>query len=323
MRYKYIVIDSSNLFWRCCVESLKKLLDDPSSKIYASTIETTFKRLRQLVERFGYTKTTKIYLCFDNADSTLDWRKQLTGGNYKSARDKTNIPPAFYDTLNLFEELCRSYSNNYYIAKVSCAYIEDEENPLHVEADDLTPFVVEHIGKLKEKERILFVSADLDWARNISEQADWFNFLNIYNIESFQKKYEFKPNGSQIKMYKALKGDNSDSIPNAVPGLRKEILFDIIKSFKDPNDLHENLWSKKYPKNWKVKIHEAYQQIQINYKLVDFADLSFLNLNEVIFSCKENIPVLKRWWKMYNLQPEIRMIEKAGGFQRKKHRRAK
>lgn len=323
MKYKYLVIDSSNLFWRCCADFIKEMLENPKSeKIYSVAIQNVFDRIKDLIERFGYTDVTKVYLCFDNADSVTDWRKEISNMMYKSGRDKRNTPPAFYDTLNLFEELCKYYSDNYYIAKVSCAYLEDDVNPLHIEADDLTPIVKKHIGELKQLERILFISADLDWARNIDKQSDWFNFYTIYNIESFYKKHGFRANSNQIKMYKAIHGDRSDSIQNAVPGLRKEILFNIVQQFNSPKTLYEGLWKQDYPKNWKIKIQEAKQQVLLNYKLVDFADLSFLTMDDVIFECKENKKILRKWWDMFNLNLENRMIdkEKDPPFSRKKHK---
>ena len=307
MIYDNIIIDSQNLYWRSVLSSLKKCLDGEDDKIYSNSIREFLDRVNNLKNRFG-TYKSKIYLLFDNPLSITNKRKTIDV-EYKHSRDTKNVPKNFYKTLDSLQEILKVYKNSLYIIKHD-----------GLEADDL---VYPLLHKLKNEETKIVISTDMDWARSlgVDDKCNWFNFVEEYNKEKFKEKYKFDPSGKAIQMYKAIHGDNSDSIPNAVPYLPKEILLDIITKYNSPKELFINLTQ--YPEKWKIKITDAKNRIITNYKLVDF--IEYKKLNNFIFECKENIELLRFYFNLYNLQFETRMHdpEKDGFFEKKEYRRIK
>ena len=64
-------------------------------------------------------------------------------------------------------------------------------------------------------------------------------------LEEIFDKYKFSPSGNKIKLYKAIHGDKSDNIENAVPYLPENILLDIINNFQDVNDFLKRFWNER------------------------------------------------------------------------------
>lgn len=287
MKYENLIIDATNLFWRSYCENSITI---ESFLVYYKTIERAINRIKDLREKFAY-NDSKIYFLFDNPESQINLRKILSEGQYKHTREAKNVPKDLYRSLNIFSEVLKSYNDNFYII-----YGES------LEADDLTKPVIEHL-ELKEFNKCLCISADLDWARNISKYCDWFNYANIYNAEVFKNKYGFNPIGNSIQLWKAIKGDNSDCIKNAVPYLPDEILKDMLNKFKDVRDLFNNVFQQNYPDKWKIKIKEAEKQIRINYQLVDFIEnVNYGNIS--IIQGKQNKKLLRFWYKKLKLELE-------------------
>jgi hypothetical protein len=307
MIYNNIIVDAQNLYWRSVHSSLKKCLDGENDKIYSNSIQEFLDRANKLRNTFG-TFESKLFLLFDNPLSITNKRKSIDV-NYKHSRDIKNVPKNFYKTLDCLQEILKVYKNFFYIIRYD-----------GLEADDL---VYPLFQTLNKKETKLVVSADMDWSRalGIDDNCNWFNFFVEYNKEKFKEKYEFCPNGKSIQMYKAIRGDNSDSIPNAVPYLPKTILIDIVEKYNTPNELFKNI--SQYPEKWKLKIIEAKNRIVTNYKLVDY--LEYEKLENFIFECKENIELLRFYFNLYDLQFEARMFdsEKDNFFEKKKYRRIK
>lgn len=313
--YDYLIIDAQNLYWRAVLSSLKKCLDKENHEIYSSSIRYFLDKVNDLKNIHG-SKDCQIYLLFDNPLSTINKRKTIDV-EYKHSRDEKYVPKNFYKTLDKLQEILRVYKDNLYIVKYE-----------GLEADDLVLSVLNHINETEtdnDKEKLV-ISADMDWARSIGvdERVTWYNYVDKYTKENFKEKYEFSPDGKKIQMYKAIHGDNSDSIPNAVPYLPKHILLDIVENYKTVDNLLENLWNNtNYPQEWKTKIKESEKRIRINYRLVDYADQD--NLKDFIFRCTENVSMLRFWFKQIDLQFETRMYDDREDlfFEQKKYRRLK
>lgn len=154
-------------------------------------------------------------------------------------------------------------------------------------------------------------------------KVDWYNFATVHNSATFRKKYGFSPIGKSVQLWKAIKGDNSDCIVNAVPHLRNEILLDILNRFKDVDDLFNNLWETDYPEKWKIRIKEVEANIRLNYKLVDYILLNE-DINDCIYLSKENHKILKFWFDTLSLPLDANMYKKSktrSFFERKKYKR--
>ncbi len=311
MKYNHLIIDINNLFWRATVHSLSKIMNKDivdDNLFYSATISDCLDRFNQLRNTYGDNNTV-IYALHDNPFSKINER-ELIDSSYKHARKNKNIPPIFYKSLDRFIEILKVYINNLYIVSYS-----------NCEADDLVLPVLNHIGD----DSVLMISADMDWSRGISEKIHWFNFHNIYSKDNFTEKYGFNPENNGVKLYKAIHGDKSDCIENAVPHLPKTVLYHIIDSYSDIYDLLNHIWrDEEIPKQWKHKIKDAEIQLKINYQLVDFLPID-LNFNEIAIEAKENINELRSWFELMGLQKENRMIDPkkdAHAFlERKKYKR--
>ena len=313
MIYNYIIIDAQNLYWRAVSVSLKKFLDNEDDKIYSNSIRNFLDRVNDLKNRFGNFES-KVYLLFDNPLSTINKRKTIDV-EYKNTRDEKSVPKNFYKTLDCLQEILKVYKNFLYIIKYD-----------GLEADDLLYPVLQKINEDSIQDKKLVISADMDWGRclGIDENCDWYNFAETYNRENFKEHYGFSPAGKAIQLYKAIHGDNSDAIPNAVPRIPKDILVHIAENFDSVDDLFSKMWNdQNIPNQWSQKIKEAEKRIRVNYRLVDF--MLHNNLCNFIFECKEHIEMLRFWFKTHNLQYENRMVDlkKDNFFEKAKYRRIK
>lgn len=292
MKYKYLIFDATNLFWRCFTISLKKSIFELKEQVFLAAIEEFFSKIEKFRSTYA-SKSTKFYFLFDNPNSVINFRKELDE-NYKSIRSKKDAPAGFYDTLSKAKEVLKVYSDNFFILTIKGA-----------EADDSTyPLIKTFEKELDDFNRCLCISADLDWARNITENIDWFNFKEIYNIPNFKEEYNFPPTAEKIKLYKSLHGDISDNIPNVLSHAPKKIILDILNTYDSLVDLLKDLdqkFKQKKCTKWELRILENRDAINKNYTLVDFVHLN-INLNQYICKCKYDDYQLKFWSDIFGLK---------------------
>jgi len=293
MKYQYLLIDGQNLFWRAFTLSIHKFITVDDHLICQYAVQKGFRLIEQLVQTFGYNKS-EVYILFDNSESQLNIRKEIFE-EYKSIRVKKHAPKGLYDSLKIFIHLLKYYSDYYFVGRVE-----------GLEADDLTYPILKSL-ELSKRVKALVVSADLDWARNIEENINWYNYREEYTLDIFKEKYKFSPEGKSIQLYKAIRGDKSDSIPNAVPHLPEKILVDIVTTYKDDKDLFKQLWRSDYPTEWKQKIQEAEAQIRINFQLTDFFEIQN-SFSDYIYKCKRSVSMLKFFYDMLDLPHETFML---------------
>ncbi len=308
-KYSHIIIDLNNLYWRSVCSIIKNNLKNYTNINYPIIIQDSINRIKELKQKFGY-EETKIFLLHDNPFSKINEREILYP-LYKHKRKTENIPPIFYTTLDKLIEILKYYSNNYIISYCN-----------GYEADDLTLPVQQYIYNQNKNSKILLVSVDLDWARCIDNNTDWYNYNNIYDIINFKEKYKFNPDIYKICMFKCIHGDESDCIPIAIPYLPTNILIYIINTYNTLDELLLNMWKdENIPQNWKLKIKEAEKQLKINWQLVNFTPLH-TNIDDCLFFCKENIKMLRYFYSIYDLELENKMIDKDNEFfSRKKYKR--
>lgn len=294
MKYNHILVDGNNLFWRSTCNSIQKMVEDSDENLfYSITLQDSLDRINQIKKIYGNDETI-MYIIHDNPFSRINEREMISS-SYKHARKNKNIPPVFYKSLEKLLEILKFYNNNLYIIGYD-----------KCEADDLVLPVLKHI-----KGSALMVSADLDWARGIDrdKQIHWFNYSKVYDVDNFTKDYGFNPSGNGVKIYKAIHGDKSDSIDNAVPHMPKNILNHIINSYESIYDLLANMFrDENIPKQWKLKLQDAQIQLKINYQLVDFLPLD-LSFQDIAIECKENIEKLRSWFSLLSIPFENRMID--------------
>jgi len=290
-QYNNILIDLNNLFWRNACVSIKACVEgEDTSSLYSHSVQMTLNKIKALKEQYGY-QNTKVFLLKDNPFSRIDDRTAIDS-SYKHARRSRTVPPAFHKSLEHLAEILKCYDDTYYV----CSYD-------NCEADDLVKIVLDTIT-----DGALLVSADLDWARGVTEKNHWYNYVELYDIEKFIHEYGFTPLNNSLKMYKAIHGDKSDSIENAVPYLPKDILIDIVSKYNSVDELFKGIWTEAYPEKWKLKLKESEVKIKVNYQLVDYLDLP-LSFNQIAYKCSENVGELRSWFKLLDIPFETRMID--------------
>lgn len=312
MFYKHLIVDVNNLYWRSTVQAINKIKQDTEEderEFYSIAIEEALIRIKNLVNQFR-ANDYKVYLLHDNPFSRINQREEVYP-LYKHARKNQTVPPVFYKSLNKFLEVIKVYSDNFYI--IGCEGYE---------ADDLVPLVLNNINP---EELTLLISVDMDWARAISKNVHWFNYVQTYDEDKFKKEYGFNPNSNGVKMYKCIHGDNSDCIENAVPYLPKDILLHIVDKYSSLQELFNNLWADEIiPKQWKLKIKDCEIQLKINYQLVDYQSID-KTFNDITFKCIEDKDKLKGWFRLLDIElfDSLRDAEEDAGdfFTKKKLKR--
>ena len=293
-KYKHIVIDGNNLFWRAYSTSKGELVTSRREKFYKTGLKKAIKMTLRLEKLYGR-KDCKVYVLFDNPVSAINLRKLISGGEYKHARKK--VPKRFYQILTLYKEILKSIGDNYYIA------FADQH-----EADDLTLPVFNHIKPSYENEMLL-VSTDMDWARLINDYTHWLKKDDLIDKEGFIQRFGFSPDGHSIKMWKAIKGDKSDNIPNTIPYMPDQILIDIVTRYDDIGELMKGLWyDDKIPEQWKKKIHEKAPELHSSYQLVDFMPFNG-NLQDIIYKCSLHVNDLRVFYGLLDMEYESFMVE--------------
>jgi hypothetical protein len=298
IKHKQIVIDSTNLFWRSISSCIKKAKESDDTFVYTHVIVDFIDRVKRLKSQFGYTDSI-IYLLFDNPKSRFTTR-QLIDEHYKSHRCDASIPKEFWDTLALLTLVLKCYSNDFVIMQ-----LED------CEADDMVyPLIMQ---KCNEKNNMLLISVDLDWARGISlsNNVNWFNYTTLFwNKEIFKEQYGFYPERNKIKFFKTIRGDKSDDIEVSIPNMPANVLNHILDTYDDIQVFIDRFnRDDEIPQQWKMKILENRSKILSNYSLVDFISIE-QDINEYSTQCKENINELKYWYRFLDLPLETRMKNK-------------
>lgn len=317
-RYQYIVIDTNNFVYRSLYTTIKqeskdKYTDQELLELFGRIQLDFIKRINQFIFDFGY-KNSEIFFIFDNPTSAYQIRKLISGGEYKHERFKKGTPPEVKYALNTFNEFLLYYSDNFRILRSKS-----------LEADDLTKILIDY-KKPSYDSKMLCISADLDWSRNISKNIHWFNYAwdydckchKIYDINRFRNEYYFSPEDDAVQLYKTFMGDSSDAIkkPVKVDMKRRQdynqtILY-ICNTYKDLEHLFKKMWDDPKIDNYFCKKFKEYErEIKINYRLVDFfvPENKDEIINDIIY-CKESISLLRLKFNEFYMPLEDRLIEK-------------
>jgi len=263
-KFNYVLIDGSNLYHR------SYNLFKPNGKNIINHLLETVDRIQN---DFSNNESI-LYFIFDNSQSQINIRKQIDP-LYKSNREKTD--KEIYKYHNIFIELLKVKSENYKILMAGT-----------LEADDLVKPLINHLSYENNYYKILLISNDMDWSRNINDKVYWYNWNTILNKEEFYSKYKFFPSEESIKIYKSIKGDSADSISPAIQNFPSIELIKIcndaynFKSYKDFLIYIESITNE----NIKQLIKSNLRNIKRNYSLVDFIDIK-INITEYIKNCKK------------------------------------
>jgi 5'-3' exonuclease len=289
LKYKSLIVDGSNLAFRCLPYT------DPNENIIPQVVAKFIKTLKTLEAEFCYKNSEHtVYILFDNPTSALELRKTISNGEYKSKRDPNAVPKGFYNSITRVIEVLKCYSSTYKIVQLKTS-----------EADDLTLPLIKHLNPDKSS-RVLCISSDLDFSRNIDTFVDWYNFRDTFDIVSFKDAYKFNPQGRKVIMFKALKGDETDNIPNLLPHVPAAIVLELINKYDNMKSLLNDVFNMNIDMKYKKLIKENERRLEINEQLVDFVPIE-CDITDIIVECKEDLNSLRWHYRNLGIRLEERM----------------
>jgi len=127
----------------------------------------------------------------------------------------------------------------------------------------------------------------------------------IYDEKKFIEKYGYPPAG--LTLYKAIHGDTSDNIPNAMKGMKHEILNSIASKFTTVQELVDALrypdGSFYMPEKWATQVLHNRSRILLNYSLVDFIDVGEQEIKEATYVASYSPTHLHTLYTSLGLKP--------------------
>lgn len=289
MKYQKIFIDISNFYHRGFYtgQSMTATLED-GMEIVTGGIYNSL-RMIQRIERDFLQPEGEVYFLFDNCHSGMNKRKEIDP-DYKANREKKD--EAFYRSLDYLHLILLNYKNNYKTVKVEGS-----------EADDL----VDTLVKMNPDDSILLVSNDLDWFRAIRDNVHIAKYekgnYHIYDKAVFIEKYGFEPTVNKMCMYKSFKGDSGDNIPIGVEGIRTTVLVRLVSEFDSIQDIYRHVDDLDYVSpTFKERIKENTPRLLMNYKLVDYLDISPEEIEENTYICSFNPSTLNSLYKTLDFE---------------------
>lgn len=294
---KYLIFDTNNLFCRIFSKHDKQKV----------IILESLKEIDRIIEKYS-SEDHVCYFCFDNPESRIKWRSEIDD-EYKKNRPKHS--PKFYECLKNFKKILYNRYDEYKLIAIGFA-----------EADDLTKPIISNIRLNDKKSKILLISDDLDWSRNMSIEGDiyWLSKHIVINNISFEAQYGFSPDQYSVQMWKTLRGDQSDHIPVGVraSGDRDEFnfeMFEIIKKCKNVTVLLRDFNKLDISEKTKQKIFKNKERLKKNWNLVEYMKISKELLNENMLTTKRNERVLELVYKRYGIKwLEVEVKEKEKDF---------
>lgn len=277
--YKNLIIDVNNLWARAfhiCKKETQRFPD-----LINKTIHFSMKMIFTLQKK--YCDEGIVWFLADNPTSKLTMRKELSDGKYKSNRLKET--DGYYRGIDYLIIVLNNYSEKFKSVRLK-----------HLEADDLVPTILEStIGNS------LLVSTDMDWARSIDRNTDWFNTKQIFNLENFESHWKFKPTVDSITLWKSLIGDTADNI-DGIKGITETIALNIINNFSNVYDLLDCV-KKKTEKSkllsefTKTTILKNERLLLVNHNCIYFCDVDKKEIESCIMHGSFNEKALSILYK--------------------------
>lgn len=306
MQYKYLVIDSSLLAYRCWY-SCKDLKTE--SGLHTGLEYGFIRGIMALARAFS---PGKVVLAWDGAPTrcmniyptTVSENGDILGykANRKASKEKREEPD-WDPRLATLRDLC-------------APIIPSLFHP-QTEADEqIARFVYAAEAK---GDKTLIVSRDRDFHQLVSENTHLTTKEKdiLYDINEVEQKWGVPP--QQVVYRRAIEGDSSDEI-QGIPRIPKEVIVALAKASNSLDSLLENVKSGKFTKSKKQqeKLVEGLDTIKLNYLLSELnsqKDQSYTlmetptgNLNPLKDFCKsldfwslEN----RKEWDLFLTSPEL------------------
>lgn len=210
----FILVDTANIFYRN-----RYGIKAPLEEKMALCVNSIFYSINKAWKMF---KATHVVFFFEGKS----WRKDIYK-QYKQNRDKGEMSPDEELEENLFWETYESFKK-YVAENTNCTTLENSV----LEADDLISGWIE---KHPDDNHVI-CSSDEDFAQLISNNVTIYNGLsdttikingyfddkNRPVIDSKTKKIKDPPNPEWLLFKKCIRGDKSDNVFSAYPGVREK-----------------------------------------------------------------------------------------------------
>lgn len=210
----YIIIDTANMFWKA-----RHAYKGNSNDKVGMSLYIIFNSIRKVWREFNGTHAV---FAFEGRS----WRKDYYP-LYKANRkiDQTSLSVQQIEEEKLFWEVFEEFKN-FIIEKTNCTVLHHP----NLEADDLIAGWVQH----HPNDQHVIVSSDGDFAQLINENVVQFNGIsNITTtangyfdernkpvIDNKTKKPKPPPDPEWLLFLKCIRGDTSDNVFSAYPGVR-------------------------------------------------------------------------------------------------------
>lgn len=220
VRKRFVIIDGKSVFYRgyYAMPSLKTKDGISTGGVYGFAV-MALEVLKKL-------KPDYVCVAWDKPKTNIRKRIALYP-EYKAGRKPA--PADFYDQIPILHELLDAFGWPLY-------ELDDYE------ADDIMGTLA-HQAKAKDIETML-VTSDQDVLQLVNTHTHAYllkkglSNIELFEPKSFEAKYGIP--ADKFLDYKALAGDSSDNIPG-VPGIGGKTAIELLKSYKDLNDIYANL----------------------------------------------------------------------------------
>lgn len=199
-----------------------------------------------------------VFIC---EDGNCTFRKEQNS-NYKSNRESKG----FYKQLENIENLVNDLPNTFILKNSS------------YEADDIL-FSAAKIASENSVDAYIH-TADKDLYQAIDEHVKIASKITLteiqlidYPSEQYVKNFPVCP--SDLPIYRAFKGDASDNLPIAVPGMRTELILDLVKHLSENGNLANYQIKKKSHEKYIKHLIENYDVFKVNYSVMKLCVIPF------------------------------------------------
>lgn len=300
-KYKKIIIDSNNLYYRNFEVNKNLSYTVNGSPMHTGGIYGSLRSVFAYYKKYLLSNLpdSEIIFTFDNHASKNNLRKQIDE-NYKCNRIERS--KKFYKGIDYLEKIFLNLYDNAKVIRIS-----------YMEADDLIPAILNNFNK---NDKILLISNDEDWCRSITDNIHVLKNNEIITKYSYKEKHGFFPNIRNITLYKSFKGDTSDNIPNPIKRFPHKVLIELMNyDFEDiwdffykfdkgefNNILSEDInatWYNKLKDNSKIR-----KRLILNWRLVDYMGCPEADFQNGTYQCKFNSIVLRTLYSVLGFNIE-------------------
>lgn len=286
-----IIIDVPNIYHRAWA------VKHPSVK---EAISLALNMLRNVESTFSE-QPCRVWLLFDNPFAK-DLRRREIDPTYKIKRTKADSDYA--RSLDVLQMILLAYKDNWVVV-----------NHAGYEADDIVQPLV---ASIPSTTKTLLVSTDMDWCRSLSGNVLIARYsegrYNLLTDEGYEKWFGFYPSRTNVCLYKAFRGDQSDCIPPGLPGLRKETLVAFIDRYGDKTgkiNPANAMYNASETEDIQMVMGGMYAtfmdklpRLILNCKLVDFLGMTKLELSESAYRSKFQPHVLHDLYQSVGIDPD-------------------